>query len=190
VAAASWFKYTYLSYVSHPRADRQLFRLLKRIRAARLVEIGIGDIDRTLTLIEVAQRYAPAGKVSYCGLDRFDDRASGDRALSLKQAYKSLHATGAQIRLMPGPVATSLSAVANSCPNTDLLLIAAFIGDRDMQGGWFYLPRMLRENSLVFRRMAGEASEPSLRRLTASDLAARADQTSVAASRQFRRRAA
>jgi hypothetical protein len=190
VAAASWIKYSYLAFASQPAADRQLFRLVKRHRVARIVEVGIRDVSRTASLLEVAERYAEHKKVAYTGLDRFDDRPSDHGVLTLKQAHQAFCATGAKVRLVPGVVAASLAAVANACTNSDLLLIAPWISDSDLQSAWFYLPRMLRENSHVFRAQQAVDGKLSLVRLTAEEIAVRADQTVLAARRAVQRRAA
>lgn len=188
--AASWIKYSYFAFVSQPKADRQLFRLIKRHRVTRIVEVGIRDVDRTVALLEVALRYADKKKVAYTGLDRFDDRSPDQPGLTLKHAYQALQAVGAQVRLVPGAAASSLAGVANACSETDLLLLAPWLTDGDLQGAWFYLPRMLRENSHVFRQGPDADGQPLLVRLTATEIALRADQKFAPANRAAPGRAA
>lgn len=189
--AASWFKYSYLAYVSQPRAQRKLYRLVKRRRVARIVEVGIRDVSQSISLVEVAQRFVGSSReVAYTALDWFDARPAGQTPLSIKGAYAELSATGAQVRLVPGAPATSLPAIANAHANTDLLLIADFVTDGDLGGAWFYVPRMLDPNSLVYRGGRDTDGAPTLARLTSEELAARADGTHAPAHRSPPRRAA
>ena len=95
MAAVSWLKYAYLAYFSKPRSERQLFRLVKLHKVCRIVEVGIGNLDRTTTLIGVAQRYSDS-KVAYTGLDWFEARSKEMPKITLKQSHTRLQATGAR----------------------------------------------------------------------------------------------
>jgi hypothetical protein len=174
VAAASWIKYCYLAYFTQPKTDRELYRLVKTRRVCRIMEIGISDVCRAARLVEVAQRYATEQKVSYTGLDWFDARAAELAPLSIKQAHCTLQATGAQVRLVPGAPGHSLAAVANAHQNTGLILISAAVSDADLKSAWFYLPRMLRNESVVLREQLGNDSQWEFLKLSASELAEQA----------------
>jgi hypothetical protein len=151
VAAVSWLKYAYLAFASKPRTDRQLYRLVKLHGVERIVELGIGSLERTLALISVAQRYAKDGKVAYTGLDWFDARPVDMAELTLKQSHRELHATGAQIRLTPGEPGRAVRAIANAHAHTGMLLISAAVADSTLESAWFYVPRMLDGRSIVVR---------------------------------------
>lgn len=156
LAAANLVKYLYLAWFSHPEPHRKLYRLVRRRRPARIVELGIGTADRALRMIAVAQRYAPGGKVSYVGIDLFEARPAGVPGLSLKEAYRRLRPTGAGIRLLPGDPLTMLSATANSLPGIDLMLISADQDAASLAKAWFYVPRMLHAGSIVLREVVRE----------------------------------
>jgi hypothetical protein len=160
VAAANWFRYTRLAHLSRPKSNRQLYRLVKRDQICRIVEIGISDLSRAVSLIEVAQRFAGEKKVWYTGIDWFEARQSTVAPLSLKEAYRVLRATEANVRMVPGDPASSLAAAANAHQNTDLILLGPDISETDLSGAWFYVPRMLNEASTVLneRRTAGGES--------------------------------
>lgn len=174
MAAVSWIKYCYRAYFSQPKEDRELYRLVKARRVSRIVEVGITNVARTTRLIEVAQRFAGEQKVSYAGLDWFDARTSDLPPLSLKQAHRTLQTTGAQIRLVPGSPGHSLAAVANAHQNTDLLLISQAVPDDDLERAWFYVPRMLRDQSAVLREQHEADGRSAFVKLSASELAERA----------------
>jgi hypothetical protein len=149
VAAASWFRYTCLAHFVRPKSNRQLHRLVKRNAVCRIVEIGVSDLSRAVAMIEVAQRFAGEKKVWYTGIDWFEARPGNQPRLSLKDAYRMLRATEANIRLVPGAPAPSLAAAANAHQNTDLILIGPEVNETDLAGAWFYVPRMLNENSTI-----------------------------------------
>jgi hypothetical protein len=171
VAAVSWLKYAYLAHASKPRTDRQLYRLVKLHGIYRIVELGIGNIERTANLIGVGQRYAVDGKVSYTGLDWFESRSEDMPALTLKQAHCQLQATEAQVRLLPGEPARSLRGAANSHPHTGLLLISAAVSDGSLESAWFYVPRMLDGRSIVLRERLSAAGESSFEMVSMQRLA-------------------
>ena len=179
MAAARWFRYAYLARLSRPKAARQLFHLIKRQHVVRIVEIGISDTSRTQALIEVAQRYAGDQKVFHTGLDWFDARPAHVASLTLKEAYRVLHATGASVRLVPGCPGKSLGAVANAHQNTDLVLISSLVADEELKAAWFYIPRMLHEDSILFRERQGPEGEPAFERLMRSQVAEWAGQTGI-----------
>jgi uncharacterized protein YbjT (DUF2867 family) len=150
--------------------------LIKQHQAARIVEIGISDVRRTVSLIEVAQRYAKEKKVFHTAVDGFDARPTDLTALSVKEAHRVLQATGAAVRLVPGTPASSLAAIANAHRNTDLILISSIVTGDDLRGAWFYMPRMLHHKSVILREHQS-ADGPSFEWLTHSQIAEWAGQS-------------
>jgi hypothetical protein len=177
VAAAGWLKYVYLTRAARPKADRALYRLVKRRKVCRIVEVGIGRLDRSASLVEVAQRYARGEDVAYTGLDWFDARPKDLPQLLLKAAHCRLQTTGGQIRLVPGPPARSLAAVANAHRGTGLLLLSAAVADDDLTAAWFYVPRMLTPHSVVLREQVGSEGVSSYRELSLDQIAQWVKQT-------------
>jgi hypothetical protein len=171
VAAANWFRYAYLAYASRPKNTRQLYRLVKRHRVRRIVEVGVSDVLVASSLVEVAQRFAGDQKVIYSGLDWFDARPSQMPRLTLKEAHRALHATGASVRLVPGAPAASLAAVANGHQNTDLILVSSAVSADELQSAWFYVPRMLHNQSVVLRERTLSETDVSFEWLSLSQIA-------------------
>lgn len=190
MAAASWFRYTCLAHFSRPKSVRQLYRLVKSQQFCRIVEIGVSDLARSVALVEIAQRYSLGKTVLFTGIDWFEARTPNMSPLSLKEAYRALHATGAKVRLAPGAPGTSLAAAANAHQNTDLILISANVADSDLDSAWFYVPRMLYERSEVIRETRAASGEPEFARITASEIAERAGRDAATTARGPRRRAA
>jgi hypothetical protein len=171
VAAASWLKFVYLSQFSRPRAGRQLFRLIKSRHVRRIVEVGISDIDRTVKLVSVAQRFAGGHPTIYSGLDPFDARPVDFPTLTLKQAHRQMQATGAQVRLVPGDPGRSLATIANAHQHTGLLVISAGVSDASLARAWFYVPRMLDATSVVLRESVDERGERAFAAISAAQIA-------------------
>ena len=172
VAAASWFRYSYLAHLSRPNSVRQLYRLVKRHRVCRIVDVGISDIRRAIALVEVAQRYARRQKVAYTGIDWFDARPQAREPLSLKEAYRLLRPTGANVRLVPGEMGRSLASAANAHQNTDLIVISHMVTDSELGSAWFYVPRMLHDRSILLRERQDTEGKPAFTPLTRAQVSA------------------
>jgi hypothetical protein len=183
VAAANWFRYACLAHLSRPKGNRQLYRLVKRDRICRIVEIGISDLSRAVSLIEIAQRYAGDKKVWYTGIDWFEGRESSLPPLPLKETYRVLRSTEANVRLVPGALAASLAAAANAHQNTDLILIGPDVSDSDLHGAWFYVPRMLNENSTILSEHRNPDGQPAFTPVMRSQIAEWACQKAVKSAR-------
>src|SRR6185369_5927197 len=160
VAAARWFRYVRLAHLSRPKANRQLYRLVKRAQICRIVEVGMSDLARAVAMIEVAQRFAGDKKVWYTGIDLFEARQPGSTPLPMKQTYRVLRATEANVRLVPGAPAASLAAASNAHQNTDLILIGPEVTETDLNGAWFYVPRMLNETSTILTERRTADGQP------------------------------
>ena len=171
VAAANWLRYTYLARFARPKGNRQLFRLVKRQQVCRVVEIGISDLARAVSLIQVAQRFAGDKKVWYTGIDLFDARPTGSEALGLKETYRILRATEANVRLVPGMPNMSLASAANAHQNTDLILLGPSVTASDLNGAWFYVPRMLHANSVILSEQHDSAGQVSFQAITRTQIA-------------------
>jgi hypothetical protein len=162
----------WLGYFSHPACDRVLYRAVRRLKIRRILEIGIGDLRRSLRMIRLAQRYRAPGDVRYIGIDLFEAACNaGERpaAISLKQAYRQLRSTGARVHLIPGDAIHSLVRMANALPGNELVVVAAKDVVERMGDAWQYIPRMLAPTALVYSRdMAGK--KPLLRKLLPNEL--------------------
>lgn len=174
MAAASWLKYAYLAHFSKPRTERQLYRLVKVHKVCRIVEVGIQNLERTVAMLGVAQRYAGTAQVSYTGLDWFDARDTDLPALTLKQAHRELQATGATVRLVPGDPGRAVATIANAHAHTGLLLLSSPVPDSMLATAWFYFPRMIDGASVVLRERIDSADRPTFELLNHSLLAKQA----------------
>jgi hypothetical protein len=148
LSECSLLRYLYLAHFSQPAACRRLYRGLRAWKSRTLVELGIGNGLRTRRLLEVAKRYA-AAPIRYTGIDLFEARPASQPGLTLKQAYRQLHLPGVRLQLVPGDPWSALDRVANTLQGTDLLLVAADQEPHSLARAWFYVPRMLHDQSRV-----------------------------------------
>ncbi len=113
----SLFRHLYLAYFSQPPADRVLYRLIRRRKIQRMVEIGVGVAVRSRRLIQAAQGASRTLRVRYTGIDLFEARDASDAGgLPLKEIYRLLKPTGAQTQLVPGDPFSALARVPIRSP--------------------------------------------------------------------------
>ena len=148
MSAARLIKYLHLAYFAKPLADRAIYRTIRKIHAGNLVAIGLGDGQLATNMVLLAQQDATVPQVQFTGIDLFEMRPDSG-SLSLKQAHRMLHCLGAPTRLVPGDPFAALARTANSLLDTDLVVIRADQLGASMDRAWFYLPRMLHDQSLV-----------------------------------------
>jgi hypothetical protein len=147
---ATTLRYFYLSYLSKPVSDRTLYRVIRQLRPKKVLEIGVGTTDRTLRMLDLAQRLE-GEPVRYAAIDLFEARGQNLPKLSLKEAHRLFKSAASQAQLIPGDPSGAVARVANSLPDLDLVLISATHDDASLSGMWFYLPRMLHAKSVVLR---------------------------------------
>lgn len=149
----------HLSYFSKPAGDRILYRTLRRIRAAKILELGVGHGHRARRMIKAASRRA--APVSYAGIDLFESRTPSGDGLTLKQAHALLRPTEARIRLIPGDPFAALARMANEIGPCDLIVIGADQPADSLERAWFYLPRLLHAATAVFHETAASGEAPA-----------------------------
>ena len=104
-------------------------------------------------MITLACQFHAADQVHFTAFDRFEDRpADRGPGMSLRDAHRTLKASGARIQLVPGGPCEGLARAANAMGKLDLLLLAPGPDAQDLAAAWFYVPRLLHGQSLVFSR--------------------------------------
>ncbi len=138
-------------------------------------------------MIEVASQHMPPGRVSYVGVDLFEDRSARDAAgagISLKAAYRLLRSSGARARLLPGDPYSALARAANHLGKADLLVVSSGLPATSLVRAWYYFPRLLHAKSQVFvEKMADRSGETTVCRVSL-------DQVHLLAARAARLRSA
>lgn len=165
----------WLTRLSQPAAERPLYRHVLDKRPRRILEIGLGMLDRTERLLRAA---SGGEQVHYVGVDRFEGRAPSDPpGVTLKTAHKRLHALG-RVQLVPGTADAALARLCNHLGAFDLVLVAADTDERHMERAWFFVQRITTPATTVIveSRSAAGAAWRILPRQRLDELAARAVQ--------------
>jgi hypothetical protein len=150
LSAANGFKALWLAYFSKPADERVLYRLIRKRKLRKIVEIGIGGGQRALRMISLALRYHPAAQVRYTGIDWFEGRTTdSDQGMNLKTAFRMLRASGARIHLVPRDAHEAFARVANALSGNELVVISSEQPLESLGRMWFFLPRMLAPQAVV-----------------------------------------
>lgn len=171
MAAIGPVKFAYLAYFSKPKSERQIYQQVKKLQVRRIVEVGIGSIERAVRIVSVAQRFSGGAPITYTGFDWFEERSAGQAPLPLIHAHRQMQLCNAKARLVPGYPPATLPQIANSLQRTDLMLISHLVEDAALERTWFYMPRMCHPGTIVLReRQSGSTGETTFERLTLDDL--------------------
>jgi hypothetical protein len=150
LSAANGLKALWLAYLSKPADERVLYRLIRKRKLRKIVEIGIGSGQRALRMISLARRYHPAAQVRYTGIDWFEGRTTNSAdGMNLKTAYRMLRASGARIHLVPRDAHEAFARVANALSGNELVAISCEQPLESLGRMWFFLPRMLAPQAVV-----------------------------------------
>jgi len=161
----------YLSYLSSPAKDRLIYREIVRNRAREILELGIGIGQRAVRMIEAAARSHARQDIRYTAVDLFEARSAADGpGVTLKMAHRLLHATGAQVQLIPGDPFAALSRTANSLGQIDLTVVSSRLDPRQLARAWFYVPRLLHEQSAVVLEKLLPGGNNSVRQATGEEI--------------------
>jgi hypothetical protein len=164
LSSPSRLRLFYLLHLSKPVTDRIVFREIRRLKARKIVELGIGTGERALRMLELAGEYHGPSDLHYVGIDLFEDRpASNGPGLSLKEAHRLLKASGARIQLAPGTPLEGLAREANRLGKVDLIVVSPQPNAQQLAYAWFYIPRLLHEQSVVLLETSDQDENPSVR---------------------------
>jgi hypothetical protein len=179
VASVSRLRLFYFLHLSKPASDRLVYREIRRIRAKKVVELGLGTGQRAVQVIEVLKEFHEVRDIQYTGVDLFEARTTEDGpGISLREAHCLLKATGARIQLVPGAVCEALSRIANGISQVDVLLISGRVPPVQLAHAWYFLPRMLHAQAQVFQETLSADGTTAMRLLESQEvmqLAAKAE---------------
>lgn len=170
-------KYLYLAYLSKPSTQRLLYRKIRRHKVASILELGVGDAIRSQRMLQVASRYRSIDELRFTGVDMFEARPADAPGITLKLAHKRLSPLAARVQLAPGDPSMVLTRLANGLANTDLIIIGADHDAESLEMAWSYFPRMMHEDTLVFREMVtADGGSPRLVSIDRSEIDVLANQ--------------
>jgi hypothetical protein len=151
VSILSRLRSLYFHHISTPAPDRPVCQAIQVSKARKIVELGVGDGQRALRMIEAARLASPNQEICYIGMDLFEGRSESDGpGLTLKEAHRLLRGDRLRVQLVPGCPADSLMRTANSLGKVDLLILPSEMESSAQTRAWYFIPRMLHEGSVVF----------------------------------------
>lgn len=143
-----WLRRFWLTRLSKPAGERPIYRLIMGRKPRRILELGMGTLQRSERVLAVAAAAAEQG-IHYVGLDRFEGRLPSDPpGVTLKVAHQRLHGL-ARVQLVPGNVDAALSRLCNHLGVFDLVLISADNDARHLERSWFFIQRLVNPQTLV-----------------------------------------
>ena len=149
MAKLGWFGKLWLTRFLRPAGERSIYRLIQQTLPKRILELGLGTLQRTERVLGFASAVSPESSLHYVGFDRFEGRLPTDPpGPSLKQAHQRLHSL-ARVQLVPGNSDASLSRLCNHLGLFDLILISADNDPRHIERSWFFIQRIVTVRTTV-----------------------------------------
>lgn len=148
MSSLSRLKLFHLLHLSKPAADRLIYQEIHRRQPRKIVEVGLGAAGRSLRMLALAAEFHPSQEIQFTAIDLFEGRPDGS-GMSLRDAHRTLKATGARIQLVPGDPHQGLARIANALGKVDLLVFSPVADAEQLAQAWFYVPRLLHDGSLV-----------------------------------------
>jgi hypothetical protein len=171
LSSPSSLKLFYILHLSKPAANRLVYREIRRLQPRKILELGVGTAQRAELMIQLAGEFHAPAELLYTGVDPFEDRSEQDGpGISLREAHRLLKATGAKVQLVPGTPADGLSRVANMLGKVDFILFSAPADAEQASRTWFYVPRLLHEQTQVFLETRGDRDETVIRPVSVSEI--------------------
>ena len=96
----------------------QLTKQLRKLNVNSILEVGVGDGDRALAVIDCLQRCDADQRLRYVAVDQFEVSGS----VPLREFHKQLRTADVNANLIPMPTAAGLDRVARTYGQMDLIL--------------------------------------------------------------------
>jgi hypothetical protein len=145
-----WYRFKTLR-LSKPAGDRPLFAVVKDHRVTSILEVGIGNIERTEKLICWLDHLGEK-PAKYAAIDLFESAVPPH--LGLKEVFKRVSKLGIRPWLVPGSLATGGLRVLHTIGSCDLVVIDdPHLSLTDVQVTSI-LAKLIHEGSIVMSRNA------------------------------------
>jgi len=129
-------------------AEASICRLVKRSGATSVLEIGIGDGKRALSVARSLVEANPDKKVTYAAIDMFE---MGDGPITLRDFNQQLREQNVKPTLVPMGVIPGLARVSSTVGMIDLILIAEPTEQIEMTTLSMQLKRLTTSKSAVYQ---------------------------------------
>lgn len=160
MAGSSWLKIFGFGLKKESKPDRQLFQEIRDLAPSQIVQLGLGDLALAKSVISEARQAHGAAPVRFLGMDLFELAPEESPRITLRDAYRELRATGAEIQLIPGHPRETLPTYANHVRGMELAILRGGQLDGEAQDIlWKYLPRTLAASAVVYLHREASAGE-------------------------------
>jgi SAM-dependent methyltransferase len=139
------------------RRYRNLFTLIARSRARRILEIGTWNGRHAREMIRTASVWHDPATVQYFGFDLFEQSTAEDLRKEFtpkippteEEVRRFLSTTGALVHLYKGYTRDTLARAADSLPVIDFAFIDGGHSIETVRGDWAVVQRLIRPGSIV-----------------------------------------
>lgn len=137
-----------------PKRYKHLYKSIKKIKAKKILEIGVWNGKRAVKMIETARKLNE--DVEYYGFDLFDDlsedaykKEMSKRPPSQDSVQNILDTTGAKITLHAGNTLESLPKAVASLPKMDFIFIDGGHSNETVKSDWEAVSVLMHKESIV-----------------------------------------
>ncbi len=138
------------------REHKKLCRRLESLAPRSVLEIGIADGRRGLSIVSALTREGHATPVRYIAIDPFE---MGPRQVSLREFHKQLREFAAKVHLVPMDVNAGLDRVVRTYGQVDVILWDQAQPPTRMQSA--LLERLSKPSTLILCHESGQWVETS-----------------------------
>lgn len=139
-----------------PRRYRYLFKTIRRLRPATIMEIGTWRGARAVQMIDEAQKFRPASEITYYGFDLFEEMTEAQLAKEVSkrpptqtEVESRLLATGVASRLYKGDTTRVLPRVLAELPQMDFVFIDGGHSIETIRSDWENVEALMHERTVV-----------------------------------------
>jgi predicted O-methyltransferase YrrM len=150
VPLLSWYYDTFKA----PRRYHYLYDAIRALRAKSILEVGVWNGKRGVTMIEEAQKWN--SEISYYGFDLFEDLGETGYVAELSKRPPTesevtalLQRTGANIRLFRGNTLETLPQAVPTLPKVDFVFIDGGHSVDTIANDWKYIQEVMHEHTIV-----------------------------------------
>lgn len=146
--ARFWSSFKLLN-LSKPVGDRSLYRAVRGLRVESILEVNVGNANRSEKLIAWLREQSDVETIRYAAIDAFE--MGGDDHISLKEFHSRLGRLGTKPLPVPdtGKLSTALARVAHTIGSVDLAIFDCEPQRLEEPTVLAILPKIIRTNSIV-----------------------------------------
>ncbi len=139
-----------------PRRYRYLFKVIRKIRPRKIMEIGTWQGVRASQVIEEAKKMRLASDIAYYGFDLFEEMDEARLAheiskspFSMDEIQRRLDSTGAAVHLYKGDSTKTLPRLVGTLPMMDFIFIDGGHSLGTVRSDWENVQKLMHERTIV-----------------------------------------